>query len=977
VRYPLFVTLDEHGRMFVAEGTGTNLPGEELAKRKLGRIVVLEDTNGDGRYDTSRVFVDELVFPQGVLWHDGALYAASHPSFWKFEEAGAGKPVRREQLLTGFKFNGNGCDIHGPFLGPDGRLYWTDGRHGYKVRTRDGETLEGLASRIWRCRPDGTEVERIAGGGFDNPVQIAFTEHGDAIGTMDQGPGDALLHYVEGGVYPMEHPCLKEFPWTGPLLGAVQQYSPAVPAALCGFTRYRSGQLGKEYQDTFFATHYMLHKIVQTRLIRDGSTFRAEDRDFLTSTDHDVHLTDVVEDADGTLLFVDMGAWFTYGFPGNPLPRPDVKGAIYRIRRTDAPPVKDPWGKSLALAKRTAEELVAWLDDPRPRVRDQVLARLARLGDQAAPALAKVLRDSPSAEARRNAVWALCRIPGHKARTALRNAILDKDIGVRLAAAHGAGLERDVFAVAFLETLVSEAEPYVRRKAAESLGRLDCANAVPSLLEALGKESDRFLEHTVTYALIRIADRAGTLAALKDANPRVRQVGLIALDQMPGGDLTRELVLPLLETDDDALQQTALTVVSRRPAWSPAVEALLGAWLHQETVSPARERSLTAALLALAGEANIQRLIADVLGDSKTGTSARLLLLRISAQARPGDLSAGWVRGLGQSLGHGDPAVRRSAIAAIKAAGIKSFDKQLFDVSRENSLSVELRIAALECIAERQPSLDPDSFDLLLSHLDEKADALTRLAAARTLGTSHLGGAQLQQLAGVLPAAATMTLRPLLGCFSASADAAIGKALVGALKRCAAAEALPAADLDRALAKQPAEVKALAAPLRKKLAARHENQAAYLAALKAELAPLKANANLGRFVFSSTKAGCATCHRVEGKGSQIGPDLSKIGLFRNAAEILESIVFPSLTIAPEYRTYQVQMRDGKLLTGLITWETADAISLRTPQLTEVQIARKDIEHLSPATLSLMPDGLERTLNRQELRDLVEFLVQRK
>src|SRR3954451_21961687 len=72
VRYPLFAAFDDRGRLFVAEGTGTNLPGTELVKIKKGRILLLEDTDGDGKFDTSKVFADQLVFPQGVLWHDGA-----------------------------------------------------------------------------------------------------------------------------------------------------------------------------------------------------------------------------------------------------------------------------------------------------------------------------------------------------------------------------------------------------------------------------------------------------------------------------------------------------------------------------------------------------------------------------------------------------------------------------------------------------------------------------------------------------------------------------------------------------------------------------------------------------------------------------------------------------------------------------------------------------------------------------------------
>ena len=133
VKYPMFAGFDDRGRLFVAEGTGTNLPGTELAKLKLGRIVMLEDTDGDGRFDKSTVFADELVFPTGVLWPTGgSVFAASHPSLWRLEDTD-GRRRRRPPARSspGFNFNGNGCDIHGPFPGPDGLLYWTDGRHGY------------------------------------------------------------------------------------------------------------------------------------------------------------------------------------------------------------------------------------------------------------------------------------------------------------------------------------------------------------------------------------------------------------------------------------------------------------------------------------------------------------------------------------------------------------------------------------------------------------------------------------------------------------------------------------------------------------------------------------------------------------------------------------------------------------------------------------------------------------------------------
>jgi putative heme-binding domain-containing protein len=331
---------------------------------------------------------------------------------------------------------------------------------------------------------------------------------------------------------------------------------------------------------------------------------------------------------------------------------------------------------------------------------------------------------------------------------------------------------------------------------------------------------------------------------------------------------------------------------------------------------------------------------------------------------------------LGQSLVHQSQAVRSAAVAVVKAGGLKEFDKTLLNLSRQQSLPAELRIAALECLAGRQ-RVDADSFILLTAHLSDKAEPLVRLAAARTLGASTLDAEQLRKLADSFPGAGTLVLRLLLPAFARSADPKVGRALAEALRHASGAEALAAAELDRALQKYPSEVQKLARPLQEKLAARQQQQAAYLASLQADLGKHKGRADLGRFVFFSPKVGCATCHRAENKGGQIGPDLSRIGQFRNKDEILESIVFPNLTIAPEYRTYNIVTGDGRVVTGLITWETPEALFVRTTQLDEVRIARKDVEELAPTNVSLMPEGLERTLNREELRDLVEFLIRQK
>jgi putative heme-binding domain-containing protein len=977
VRYPLFACFDDRGRLFVAEGTGTNLSGAELAKRKLGRLILLEDTDGDGRFDTSTVFADELVFPQGVLWHDGAVYTMSHPSLWKLEDPdGKGVATRRTELVTKFNFNGNGCDIHGPFLGPDGRLYWTDGRHGYQVRTREGAVLEGLASRIWRCRLDGRDIERLCGGGFDNPVELAWTPDGEMLGTMDQGPGDMLLHYVEGGVYPMEHPCLREFVRTGPLLGGVRQYSAALPAALCGLTRYRADRLGPEYRNALFSTHYMVHKVVRHTLVRDGSTFRAEDTDFVTSNDHDVRLTDVLEDADGSLLFIDMGSWFTYGFPGNPIPKPEALGGVYRVRRKDAPKIDDPWGRKLNLATLTPAQLTPLLQDRRPAVRDAAIRQLARHGPTAVPELRQTLRKSSAdtVQARRNAVWALCRIAGAEARAALRTALQDPDAGVRSAAAHGVGLDRDAAAVEALSRLVRSDEPPVRRRAAEALGRIGKPAGVPALLDGLRQGGDRFLEHSLIYALIQIGDRGATLPALEDSRPQVRRAALIALEQMKEGGLVEADVVRVLASEDVGLQIAALDVLSRRPAWAGKAAVVLRRWFTAGRLSPEQEQAVRSLVAASSAEPAVQDVVAEALRERRTSSAIHIALIEALAQSRAEKLPARWLEALATLLKHDEIAVRRHVLAAIRTRNLAELDPQVAELGRDARQPPEIRIAAIECWSRRHPKLEADFFGVLAGQITEKAEPLDRLAAARALAAGTLSREQLLELVGKLRAANTQALRALLPLFSRGSDPTVGAALAEALNEAPGAEALSVAQLDQVLAGYPAAVKARASRLRAKLVERQKGQAAYLARIAAELEPLRGDADAGQEIFLSQKAACYSCHRAVGRGGTVGPDLSKIGRFRSRAELLESLVFPSLTIAPEYRSVRVARKDGKVHEGLILADTPGAIVLRTMDLAEVRIGRADIEEVTPSNISLMPEGLEKTMSRQELRNLLEFLV---
>jgi putative membrane-bound dehydrogenase-like protein len=156
VRHPMMAGFDERGRLFVSESAGQNLTRAELEKTLPNFVRLLEDTDGDGRFDKSTIFADKMVYPMGALWHEGALYLASSGAIWRLKDTNNdGVADRREQLVSQFGFSGNGCDLHGCFLGPNGRLYFCEGRHGHDIVDKDGETIsKGKAARIFSCRAD-------------------------------------------------------------------------------------------------------------------------------------------------------------------------------------------------------------------------------------------------------------------------------------------------------------------------------------------------------------------------------------------------------------------------------------------------------------------------------------------------------------------------------------------------------------------------------------------------------------------------------------------------------------------------------------------------------------------------------------------------------------------------------------------------------------------------------------------------------
>lgn len=525
VSFPMLGCFDERGRLFLAENARATLDEKTLEARPPGRIRMLEDTDGDGVFDRSTVFAEKFGVPRGALWHDGALYVASAPSIWRLEDRDDdGKADSRVAIATGFKSAGNAADVHGPFLHPNGRLYWSHGRNGHEVYQNNGGPLvsKGFGARIWSCRPDGSDIRVHAGGGMDNPVAVTFNPEGDVFGTVNTFQGtprnDAVVHWVYGGVYPRtdQEPVLAEFRRTGDLLPPVALIGDVGPA---GIAFPRADTLGDAYRDNLFLAETNTRRIMRLPLERSGSTYRGAAQPFATAADPGVHFTDVIEDADGSLLLVDSGA----------------HGAVYRVRRKGAASVKDPRGLAIAWTHASDSELVTLLGDARVAVRERAVGVLARRGDPAVAALRGAL-GSANRLLKSNALWTLTRIGTPAAQAAAREGLYDLDARVRQVACASAFATGDRGAAELLVAKLGDDSQAVQREAAHALGQLRDPRAIAALGGAAAIPRDPMLTHAIVLALIEIGAPTETAKLLTHREPLARRAAMLALDRSSPAD---------------------------------------------------------------------------------------------------------------------------------------------------------------------------------------------------------------------------------------------------------------------------------------------------------------------------------------------------------------------------------------------------------------------------------------------------------
>jgi putative membrane-bound dehydrogenase-like protein len=903
---PIEADFDEKGRLYVTDSSGSNEKPDKQLIEKPHRIVRLEDTNGDGKFDKSVVFADKMMFPEGAMWFEGSLYVSAPPSIWKLTDTnGDGVADKREEWFKGGTLTGCANDLHGPYLGPDGWIYWNKGAFAKQTHERPGEApIVTRAAHTFRMRPDGTHLETVMTGGMDNPVGLAFTPDGDRFFTStfviqpQAGKRDGLVHEIYGGVYGKVNDVVDDHPQTGELMPITVQFAAAAP---CGLMRYKSGAMGMK--DNMFVCQFNMHKVSRHVLKRDGATYKTEDSDFVTAADTDFHPTDVLEDADGSILIVDTGGWYKLCCPTSQLAKPDVLGAIYRVRKTGM--------------------------------------------KKAAP------KDSDKLEA----LWAMVRKDSPEARAAVRAALKDNDMAVRIAAANGVSAWRDAKAKEELLELLKKGSPAEKRVAAEALGRLKDESVAPALLQAGGGNVDRVLEHSLIFALIEIGKPESIRPGLQASNEETRKIALIALSQIPGA-LKAEDVAPLLAKAES--RKTAEWIVMKHPEWGGAIAGALRE--HPEGAGPV--------LAKLSSAPEVQALLAEWATGSNHGLATEALKAMAASDLKKAPTA--WTAALVAALRSSDLERRGEAVRTAVALKFGHDSTELISALKMAAhwKSETFRTLAMRALPEGS-ELDKGIFRLLVTRIAPDSPAEVRGNAMAALARAKLSDQQLLKLADAVAQAGPMEMTRMFEVFEKHPSEALGLRVVDALKKSPVLASLPADWAQQKLAKFPESVKRAADQLPR---ASQGDAAAQRAHLEELMATLKGgDIRRGQAVFNSAKVACVTCHSMGYIGGKVGPDLTSIGQVRTEMDLLESILYPSASFVRSYEPVVVKTKDGEPHTGILRGDNDQGVLLVSGPNLEERIARADIDDMRPGAVSIMPAGLESQLSKQEIADLLAFL----
>ncbi|MFZ2278009.1 MAG: PVC-type heme-binding CxxCH protein [Prosthecobacter sp.] len=921
VRQPIAFCFDERGRMWVAEAF--SYPNRQPEGQGKDRISIFEDADGDGSFETKKVFCEGLNLVSGIEVGFGGVWVGAAPYLLfipKDANDAAGKP---QILLDGWGYQDTHETLNSFTWGPDGWLYGNQGvftqSHIGKPGTPDDQRIT-LNAGVWRYHPVRHVFEIFSHGG-SNQWGLDYNSNGHFFMTHCRsfwGKGGTTNAIRNGHFWNQANSKYAPF-----ISATAPDFAPDLQNFLPASARYDSGEGGAGkpgttavygghshvgtliyngnnwpaiYRDHLFTHNLHGHQINQQHMVRTGSgyeTFHAG-YDLLYSSAPDYIPVDLQTGPDGAVYVID---WTDTQHCHNPEDEKwdRTNGRIYRISWKETyKPVK------VDLGKMSDVELVQlqlksndWSARMARRLLQTRVALNGRVGSDVMKWLPTVDRNKANPNHLLPLLWSLHVI--NAADEDLAGAVMDPIDTVRSwsiqLATEETGKPKLVSAT-LLKLAQTDPSPTVRLALASALPKLDAKTVwevASSLAMHAEDKDDRFLPKMIWFGLARVIAEdwpRGLALAAKTPLPSLADSIRWYAATTPAG---REALIPTIQSERD-LKILAFGMKDEAKAAMPK------AWPQLQSKFPGTTSDQLSALFGdKAVLAKMRDLLADATQPLPQRRSAFDLLKRVSdPEATPifaklldqPDFTSAVI-----------PLLSRSADPATAAALMSHFTK-LNDTDRS---------AALGALTSR-PEL-----------------ALPLLAAVKagTFEKKHLSSLQIRQMRNLNHAEVNTLLDVVWGKVNDSSEAA--KASIAKLKK------------------------------------------AY------QSAPLWAfNGKAGEETFKQV---CAVCHAMGGVGGKLGPDLG--GSWRNGLDyFLENIIDPNAVVGDNFQLHVLTKKDGSVISGVIEQETDTSITART--VTESLIIPKaDLKDRQKMSVSLMPPGLLESMPERKALELLKYLLSKR
>lgn len=899
-------------------------------------ISIHEDTDGDGKYDTHKVFQDGLnmanaaIRGRGGVWVMNTPYLLFYPD-QDFDDVPDGPPVVH---LQGFGMEDSHSVANGLVWGMDGWLYGAQGsttschvtRPNIDPPQSPGVYFQGCM--VWRYHPESHRFEIFSEGGGNNfGLEL---DSGGRLFTGNNGGQTRGWHYMQGGLHLMQGVTPNKF---GPVRNpfafgdlpfmATEQ---AVPRFTHFATLVESTAIPQKYQNSFFSVEPLHNFVIASQRIADGATFKTNDiGKVLTSDDSAFRPVYIGNAPDGSILVADFYEHYIAHGQHYQSQIDPTTGRIFRLRGK-----QESLEQDLNLFDKTTDELIALLNHPNRWHRHTAVRLLGERKDSSSkPKLQQLVIDGADLESL-NALWALYQAFGLDEQTALvalqheyplvrywAVRLICDDIGfahkrksIELADSLGElkdGPTRvsDKLFQAIIELTDREDNVEVRSQIAGSARRLPVDQAL-ALVSAVLKHNedidDKYVPLLCWWALeIKLdSDRDAVTALFED--PQFRSEPMVVKHIL--GRMMRGLALKGGHHD---LQQCA---------------KLLELADSQEQV----DQLLSGFELAFAGRrmVGLPENLARALVDS--GRSSLELRVRLGDDAATADAIA--------LLGNGSAAIDERIAVARMLGEVKAADSlEPLMAASLTSEDSRLQRAALTAVSAFD---DPTIAQRVVSHFAQfpvdVRPAFFDMLLSRTEWTHEL-----------VDGIANGTIAP--------------------------------ADVPSDVAQQ---LRTHSDPAIASLAVQHLGEGAKLKPADAQqrieqvrevLSEGTGNPYAGESIFMER---CAACHKLFFKGGNVGPDLTPYQR-GNLDTLLSSVISPSLEIREGFEYTALFTADGRILTGFVVDQDNQIITLRVKAGEDIRIERKDVEEIAPIGRSLMPDGVLDGLTDQQLRDFFAYL----